>query len=203
MKLVLAACRLASSAPTSPTASSAHGRQSLRAQIGSRPDDAMPDPARVLAPDQGGPNPHGLRHSHRTWMAEDGIPEILGEQRLGHDVPGMRGLYTHVSDAMRQDLTGTLEARWDTSLQARAAISPRSPLPLLDDSSPLSRQTAGRAHPHPGQPTGTCAHTCGQSQKKMISQIPPNKGGRARSRTINWSIRRSFAWSDGRMWEWA
>src|SRR6185437_15353155 len=76
--------------------------------------------------------PHGLRHSHKTWMAEDGIPEILAEQRLGHDVPGMRGLYTHVSDAMRQNLTGTLEARWDTSLQARAAISPRSPLPLLD-----------------------------------------------------------------------
>jgi hypothetical protein len=26
-------------------------------------------------------------------MAEDGIPEILAEQRLGHEVPGMRGLY--------------------------------------------------------------------------------------------------------------
>ncbi len=32
--------------------------------------------------------PHGLRHSHKTWMAEDGIPEILAEQRLGHKVPG-------------------------------------------------------------------------------------------------------------------
>jgi hypothetical protein len=26
---------------------------------------------------------------------EDGIPEILAEQRLGHEVPGMRGLYAH------------------------------------------------------------------------------------------------------------
>ncbi|HEY1347497.1 MAG TPA: tyrosine-type recombinase/integrase [Streptosporangiaceae bacterium] len=42
---------------------------------------------------------HGLRHGHRTWMAEDGIQDILAEQRLGHEVPGMRGLYTHVSDA--------------------------------------------------------------------------------------------------------
>lgn len=77
--------------------------------------------------------PHGLRHSHKTWMAEDGIPEILAEYRLGHDVPGMRGLYTHVSDAMRQDLMGKFETRWDTSLQARAAINPHSPLPLLDE----------------------------------------------------------------------
>jgi len=26
-------------------------------------------------------------------MAEDGIPEILAEQRLSHQVPGIRGLY--------------------------------------------------------------------------------------------------------------
>jgi hypothetical protein len=44
-----------------------------------------------------GLTPHGLRHSHKTWMAEDGIPEILAEQRLGHEVPGMRGLYAHAS----------------------------------------------------------------------------------------------------------
>jgi hypothetical protein len=36
-------------------------------------------------------------------MAEDGIPEILAEQRLGHQVPGMRGLYAHVSDRMRDE----------------------------------------------------------------------------------------------------
>jgi hypothetical protein len=30
---------------------------------------------------------HGLRHGHKTWMAEDGIPEILAEQRLGPQVP--------------------------------------------------------------------------------------------------------------------
>jgi hypothetical protein len=36
-------------------------------------------------------------HGHRTWMAEDGIPDILAEQRLGHGVPGMRGLYIRTS----------------------------------------------------------------------------------------------------------
>jgi integrase len=45
-----------------------------------------------------GLTPHGLRHSHKTWMAEDGIPEIFAEQRLGHEVPGMRGLYAHAGN---------------------------------------------------------------------------------------------------------
>ena len=46
-------------------------------------------------------------------MAEDGIPEILAEQRLGHQVPGMRGLYAHASQRMRDELTADLQARWE------------------------------------------------------------------------------------------
>jgi len=74
----------------------------------------------------------GRRHGHKTGMAEDGVPEILSEQRLGHEVPGMRGLYAHASDRMRADLGTALQARWEASLRARAAISPRSPVKLLD-----------------------------------------------------------------------
>jgi hypothetical protein len=66
-------------------------------------------------------------------MAEDGIPDILAEQRLGHEVPGMRGLYTHVSDRMREALIQALQARWDDSLRKRAAITPHSPVALLDE----------------------------------------------------------------------
>ena len=61
-------------------------------------------------------------------MAEDGIPEILAEQRLGHQVPGMRGLYAHACDRMRDDLKHALQIRWEDSLRDRAAISPRSPV---------------------------------------------------------------------------
>jgi integrase len=101
-----------------------------------------------------GLTPHGLRHGHKTWMAEDGIPEILQALRLGHTVPGMRGVYTHVSDAMRTELKGTLQARWEASLRDRAAISPRSPVPLLDELlTPLRENHA-----------------------KLISQIPPTTG---------------------------
>ena len=64
---------------------------------------------------------------------EDGIPEILAEQRLGHQVPGMRGLYAHASQQMREKLTAALQARWEESLRHRAAIDPHSPVPLLDE----------------------------------------------------------------------
>src|ERR1700678_3568685 len=66
-------------------------------------------------------------------MAEDGTPEILAEQRLGHDVPGMRGLYTHATQAMRENLTVALQSRWETSLRDRAALDPHSPIQLLDN----------------------------------------------------------------------
>ena len=66
----------------------------------------------MLAPGQADLTPHGLRPSHKTWMTEDGLPEILAEQRLGHEVPGMRGLYAHASDRMRDDLKDALQARW-------------------------------------------------------------------------------------------
>jgi hypothetical protein len=66
-------------------------------------------------------------------MAEDGIPEILAEQRLGHQVPGMRGLYAHASQRMRDELTAALQARWEESLRERAALDPHSPVPLLDN----------------------------------------------------------------------
>ena len=44
----------------------------------------------------------------------------------------MRGLYTHVSDRMREALAQALQARWEDSLRARAAIRPHSSVPLLD-----------------------------------------------------------------------
>lgn len=75
--------------------------------------------------------PHGLRHGHKTWMAEDGVPEVLQADRLGHVVPGIRGVYTHVSDGMRNELKAKLQRRWENSLDERAEIDPSSPLPIL------------------------------------------------------------------------
>jgi hypothetical protein len=89
-------------------------------------------PLACWLPIRPGLTPHGLRHSRKTWM-EDGIPEILAEQRLGHQVADMRGLYAHASDRMRDDLKQALQARWQESLNDRADINGHSPVPLLDE----------------------------------------------------------------------
>ena len=99
---------------------------------------------------------HGLRHSHKTWMAEDGIPEILAEQRLGHEVPGMRGLYAHASQRMRDELMAALQNRGDESLRHRPAL-PR----------PAARRLARRS---PGS-KGAFHHGI---LSKLISQILPD-----------------------------
>jgi len=94
--------------------------------------------------------------------SEDGIPEILAEQRLGHEVPGMRGLYAHTSDRMREDLKRALQARWEDSLRERAARHERSPVPLLNELLAPLRAPAPEAQALGGR-------------EKMISQIPPNQ----------------------------
>jgi hypothetical protein len=65
-------------------------------------------------------------------MDEDRIADVLKSERMGHEVPGMRGVYSHVSDAMRAELTMALQERWATSLRERAWLAPRSIVPVLD-----------------------------------------------------------------------
>ena len=79
-----------------------------------------------------GLTPHGLRHGLQTWMDEDGIPEVLKTERMGHEMPGMHGVYGHVSPTMRANLKAALQERWETSLRERAQLSPRSIVPVLD-----------------------------------------------------------------------
>ncbi|MEO3781859.1 hypothetical protein ABGB12_00895 [Actinocorallia sp. B10E7] len=76
--------------------------------------------------------PHGLRHGHQTWMDEGVVPYVLQSERMGHEVPGMRGTYSHVSPIMRANLIDELQSRWEQSLKERAAISSGSLVPALD-----------------------------------------------------------------------
>jgi integrase len=78
-----------------------------------------------------GLTPHGLRHGHQTWMDEIGVPDALKSERMGHELPGMRGIYSHVSPAMRADLAAALQERWCDSLAARAQLAPHSFVGLL------------------------------------------------------------------------
>jgi integrase len=56
---------------------------------------------------------HDLRHTHKTWLAEDGVEPVARDERLGHATPGMDGVYIHVTPAMRRKVLDVLQARWD------------------------------------------------------------------------------------------
>ena len=79
-----------------------------------------------------GLTPHGLRHGHQTWMDEVGTSYVLQSERMGHEVPGMRGVYSHISKRMRTGLVDALQELWEESLSERANIAPRSAVNVLD-----------------------------------------------------------------------
>jgi hypothetical protein len=81
-------------------------------------------------------------------MEEAGISDLLRSERMGHDVPGMRGVYGHVSPAMRADLTAMLQERWKTSLRERARLSARSIVPALDALLAAQREPATKIRSH-------------------------------------------------------
>ncbi len=65
-------------------------------------------------------------------MDEVNTSYILESERMGHEVSGMRGVYSHVSPRMRADLVVCLQRLWETSLAERAALAPHSAVGALD-----------------------------------------------------------------------
>ena len=60
---------------------------------------------------------HGLRHSHKTWMIDDGVPEIAQALRLGHVLQDkVQETYSHVATAVEQRLLQGLQARWEKAV---------------------------------------------------------------------------------------
>ena len=73
------------------------------------------DPKTHTGPVLKGMRFHDDRHTHKTWLIEDDIPEIAQARRLGHHLPGVRGIYSHVTPAMTARITNSLEARWQVT----------------------------------------------------------------------------------------
>lgn len=99
------------------------------------------------------PDPHLLRHAHRTWMTEDRIPEVLAHERLGHEMGGIAARYTHVTDAMRAELVEALTERWNSALDARLRMHPHSPAAVLDELLTARAAKKRRGRPQ-DRPTG-------------------------------------------------
>jgi hypothetical protein len=52
-------------------------------------------------------------------MIEDGVPKVAQAKRLGHRLPGVRGIYSHVSPTVEQRLIEGLQKRWEHTTQPR------------------------------------------------------------------------------------
>jgi hypothetical protein len=80
-----------------------------------------------------GLTPHGRRHGHQTWLDHMGIRYVLQSERMGHEVPGMRGVYSHITPGMRAELIAGLHELWEGSLSERDQRSPSSAVAAFDD----------------------------------------------------------------------
>ena len=77
-----------------------------------------------LEPAKPGLTFHGLRHSHKTWMIADGVPEVAQSRRLGHILGDrIQETYSHVAAEVEHRLLEALNDRWDKAI----ADSPDQP----------------------------------------------------------------------------
>jgi hypothetical protein len=99
---------------------------------------------------------HEGRHTHRTWLSDDGISDVGRAARLGHKLPGTADVYEHLTPEMKQRTLKVLQARWESSVaqltvgerdQLLAIVPPKLRKALTDSDRPEERAEAnGRAH---------------------------------------------------------
>ncbi|MGW6393049.1 tyrosine-type recombinase/integrase [Streptomyces sp. NPDC055103] len=98
-----------------------------------------------------GMTPHGLRHSNKVWLDEDGHPRVAVEERMGHEVPGVEGTYSHSTLGMELKIAAALERMWWES--ARPVIDSREfgPIPSGEEVENLISQISPKRRPrrHP------------------------------------------------------
>ncbi|WP_377271864.1 integrase [Peterkaempfera sp. SMS 1(5)a] len=60
--------------------------------------------------------PHGLRHGHKVWLDEDGgHSRVAVEERMGHRLQGVEGVYSHVTVGMELQLAASLQGMWESA----------------------------------------------------------------------------------------
>jgi integrase len=76
-----------------------------------------------------GLTPHGLRHGHRVALDEAGHPRVAIEERMGHEVPGVEGTYSHTTITMERKIAETLQSDWENSLRPLLSQRGYGPVP--------------------------------------------------------------------------
>jgi integrase len=99
------------------------------------------DPRKEMEPVRPGLTFHGLRHSHKTWLIADGIPEIAQARRLGHHLSNrLVETYSHVAPEVEHRVLSALEQRWRQAQRLRK---------LVDNWSPQRHSARHAPHRHP------------------------------------------------------
>jgi len=68
-----------------------------------------------------------IRHAHKAWLDEDGHSKFAVESRMGHEVPGVEGVYSSVTVAMEKAIMKTLQERWETLRDSTGEVSQSFP----------------------------------------------------------------------------
>ncbi|MFI9154560.1 integrase [Streptomyces sp. NPDC053367] len=103
-----------------------------------KPERGGPRVARTTLPavvEMAGQDIYRLRHWHRALLDEPGadIAEVAKEARMGHELPGMVGVYTEVTRSMELRVVEYLQEVWEKRVVARGLWVPPFPTRLPDD----------------------------------------------------------------------
>ncbi|MFG2826040.1 integrase [Streptomyces sp. NPDC048434] len=79
----------------------------------SGPRVRKPRPAIPAVPTFKGKRLYLLRHGHKAWLDEDGHSKFAVESRMGHEVPGVEGIYSSVTVPMERAIMKALQGRWE------------------------------------------------------------------------------------------
>lgn len=96
------------------------------------PQKARPARPKIPAvPEMAGENIYRLRHWHKAKLDEPGdIPRVAVEARMGHELPGVEGVYSEVTVPMEERVVEYLQAVWEKEVVGAGLWTPPFPTPL-------------------------------------------------------------------------
>ncbi|WP_370665387.1 integrase [Streptomyces sp. IBSBF 2507] len=82
-------------------------------------------------PEMAGEAIYRLRHWHKALLDEPGdIPRVAVEGRMGHELPGVEGVYSEVTIGMEERIVSYLQAVWEKRVVGEGLWTPPFPMTL-------------------------------------------------------------------------
>ncbi|MFJ8146627.1 integrase [Streptomyces sp. NPDC096048] len=82
-------------------------------------------------PEMAGEAIYRLRHWHKAKLDEPGdLSRVAVEARMGHELPGVEGVYSEVTVPMEERIVGYLQAVWEKEVVSEGLWMPSFPTPL-------------------------------------------------------------------------